>query len=129
MKPEFIVQTIDAQITSDGVHEIKDNLDSDYSHLVGIALSDVFCSTKSVLKIVKLRGLEILPEDFEAVHIITSRNVAPNERFYTLFEPLETRGDEITVKFYDADFSTNYNLQIHLLLSNEPEKVNRVAIS
>lgn len=122
--PVFIVQCIDKQIISNNVHEIREQLDSDYSHLVGIAISDVFCSTKSILDIVKVKGAEILPEKFEAVHIITSRNVAPNKRFYTIFEPVEISGDEITVRFSDPEYTDVYNLQIHLLLTNNPENFN-----
>lgn len=128
-KPEFIIQTVDKQITSSNAHEIKEQLDSDYSYLVGIAISDVFCSTKSVLETVKVKGIEILPEGFEAVHIITSKNVNPNNRFYTMFEPMQTRGDDITIRFSDPDYSEPYNLQVHLLLTNNTESIKRELFS
>ena len=124
-KNEFIIQCIDMPITSANMHEIREHLNSDYSHLVGIAISDAHCSSKAVFNIVKVKGIDLLPDDFEAAHIITSSNVAPNNKFYTLFEPVEISGDEITFKFTDADFHSNYNLQIHLLLTNNPEKINR----
>jgi hypothetical protein len=120
-KLEFIIQTIDVQITSNNIHEIKENLDNDYSHLLGISISDVFCSDKSILELVKVKGVDLLPDKFEAIHIMSSKHIAPNKRFYTLFEPVETRGDEIVVRFSDPDYSDIYNLQIHLLLSNKPE--------
>ena len=128
-KTEFIIQTIDLQITSSDVHEIKDNLDSDYSHLVGISISDVFCSDKSILELVKVKGRDLLPDKFEAIHIMSSKHIAPNKRFYTLFEPVETNGDEIVVRFSDTDFHSNYNLQVHLLLTNNPENINRAIFS
>ena len=124
-KNEFIIQCIDKQITSANTHELKEQLDNDYSHLVGISISDTYCSTKAVLEQVKVKGADILPSDFEAVHIMTSRNVEPNKRFYTLFEAVETQGDEIVVRFKDSLYSSNYNLQIHLLLTNNPENINR----
>ena len=124
-KTEFIIQCIDMQITSANTHELKEQLDNDYSHLVGISISDTFCSTKAVLEQVKVKGAEILPSDFEAVHIMTSRNVEPNKRFYTLFEAVETRGDDITVRFKDSLYSGDYKLQIHLLLTNNPDNIHR----
>ena len=124
-KNEFIIQCIDKQITSANVHEIREQLDSDYSHLVGISISDTFCSTKAILEQVKVKGIDILPDSFEAVHIITSRNVEPNNRFYTLFEPISIKGDDIIVRFNDPLYSADYNLQIHLLLTNNPENISR----
>jgi len=128
-KTEFIVQTMDKQITSVKMHELKEQLDSDYSHLVGIAISDIRCSPKSILNLVKVKGIDILPEDFEVAHIITSANVEPNNRFYTMFEPISTSGDEITVRFTDTAYHSDYNLQIHLLLTNQPENIKRANFS
>ena len=124
-KQEFTIQTIDMQISSSDIHEVKENLDNDYSHLVGISISDIFCSDKSILDLVKVKGVDLLPDKFEAIHIMSSKHIAPNKRFYTLFEPVETRGDEIVIKFSDPDYSDVYNLQIHLLLSNKPENIKR----
>jgi len=124
-KQEFTIQTIDMQISSSDIHEVKENLDNDYSHLVGISISDIFCSDKSILELVKVKGVDLLPDKFEAIHIMSSKHIAPNKRFYTLFEPVETRGDEIVIKFSDPDYSDVYNLQIHLLLSNKPENIKR----
>ena len=128
-KTEFIVQTMDKQITSAKMHELKEQLDSDYKYLVGIAISDIRCSLKSILNLVKVKGIDILPEDFEVAHIITSANVEPNNRFYTMFEPVSTSGDEITVRFNDISFHSDYNLQIHLLLTNQPENLKRANFS
>ena len=124
-KQEFTIQTIDMQISSSDIHEVKENLDNDYSHLVGISISDIFCSDKSILDLVKVKGVDLLPDKFEAIHIMSSKHIAPNKRFYTLFEPVETRGDEIVIKFSDPDYSSVYNLQIHLLLSNKTENIKR----
>ena len=128
-KTEFIVQTLDKTITSDKMHELREHLDSDFSHLVGIAISDIRCSPKAILNLVKVKGIDILPEDFEVAHIITSANVEPNNRFYTMFEPVVINGDEITVKFIDYNYRSDYNLQIHLLLTNQPENIKRANFS
>ena len=128
-KQEFIVQTLDKTITSRKMHEIKEHLDSDFSHLVGIAISDIRCSSKSVINQMKVKGIDILPENFEASHIITSANVEPNNRFYTMFEPVTTSGDEITIRFTDENYHSDYNLQIHLLLTNKPEKIRRAVFN
>ena len=131
-KPEFIVQTMDAMITSNSIHEIKEHLDSDFTHLVGIAISDIHCSDKSIINLVKVKGIDILPENFEAAHIITSKNVEPNKKFYTMFQPVIINGDEISVKFTDTEFSattSDYRLQIFLLLTNNPENINRAAFN
>ena len=124
-KLEFIIQSVDMPITSANIHELREQLDSDYSHLVGIAISDTFCSAKAILEIVKVKGVDILPEKFEAIHIVTSKNVEPNNRFYTLFEPVQTKGDDITIRFSDPSYTDGYNLQIHLLLTNNIEDINR----
>ena len=124
-KQEFTIQTIDMQISSSDIHEVKENLDNDYSHLVGISISDIFCSDKSILELIKVKGVDLLPDKFEAIHIMSSKHIAPNKRFYTLFEAVETNGDEIVIKFSDPDYSDVYNLQIHLLLSNKPENIKR----
>ena len=126
---EFIVQTMDKQITSAKMHELKEQLDSDYKYLVGIAISDIRCSPKAILNLVKVKGIDILPEDFEVAHIITSANVEPNNRFYTMFESVSTSGDEITVRFTDISYHSDYNLQIHLLLTNQPESLKRANFS
>ena len=124
-KTEFIVQTMDTMITSNGIHEIKEHLDSDYKYLVGIAISDAHCSSKAVLNLVKVKGIDLLPENFEVAHILTSSNVEPNKKFYTMFEPISTSGDDVVVRFTDSEYSADYNLQIHLLLTNNPEEVKR----
>ena len=128
-KTEFIVQTLDKIITSDQMHELREHLDSDYKYLVGIAISNIRCSSKAILNHIKVKGIELLPEDFEVAHIITSTNVEPNNRFYTMFEPISTSGDEITIKFTDVAYHSDYNLQIHLLLTNQPENIKRANFS
>lgn len=128
-KPEFIVQCLDGLITSDKMHELKEQLDVDYTHLVGIAISDVHCSPEAILNLVKVKGIDLLPEDFEVAHIMCSNHVEPNARFYTLFEPVETNGDDIIIRFSDPKYATDYNLQIHLLLMNQPENINRVVLA
>ena len=128
-KTEFIVQTMDKVITSVKMHELKEQLDSDYSHLVGIAISDTHCSPKAVLNLIKIKGIELLPENFEVAHILTSRNVEPNSKFYTMFEPVSINGDDMMLRFTDSLWRTDYNLQIHLLLTNNPENINRACFS
>ncbi len=122
-KLDFIIQNVDKVITSADVHEIKENLDPDYFYLIGIAISDVFCSKKSILDQVKIKGTELIPEKFEAVHIMSSGSVQPNKRFFSLFKAVKTSGDEIIIKFHDPDWAADYNLQIQVLLANNPEKL------
>ncbi len=128
-KTEFIVQTMDKVITSVKMHELKEQLDSDYSHLVGIAISDTHCSPNAVLNLIKIKGIDLLPEDFEVAHILTSNNVEPNSKFYTMFEPASTSGDEMVLRFTDTEWRADYNLQIHLLLTNNPENINRACFN
>lgn len=122
-KHDFIVQTIDAEINSDQVHELKDSLDKDYSFLIGIAISDIKASKNSILEQVKVKGIDLLPDNFEAIHVMSSNNVEPNKRFYCLFNSVEIKGDDIVVRFIDPDWAERYNLQVHLLLANNPEKL------
>lgn len=123
MKDNFIVQCIDGQINSDQVHELRESLDQDFSHIVGIAISDTFCSKRSILEQIKVKGIDLLPDSFEAVHVMSSLNVAPNKRFFSWFKPMSTNGDEIVIRFRDPDFANRYNLQVQVLLTNNPEKI------
>ena len=128
-KTEFIIQTLDKTIKSDKMHELKEHLDSDYRYLVGIAISDAQCSPYAFINLLKLKGVDILPEDFEVAHIITSSHVEPNNRFYTMFEPVSSNGDEITLRFTDINYRKDYNLQVHLLLTNQVENIKRANFS
>ena len=123
-KADFIIQAIDADILSNETHILKDSLDQEYSHIIGISISNIFCSERSILEQVKVKGVEILPENFEAVHIMSSNNVQPNKRFFTWFNPVAISGDEIVIKFNDPWFSdVGYRLQVNLLLANNPKEV------
>jgi len=128
-KTEFIVQTLDKIISSNKMHELREHLDSDYKYLVGIAISDAHCSPKAIINLLKLKGIDILPEDFEVAHIITSAHVEPNNRFYTMFESISSNGDEITLRFTDLEYRNDYNLQVHLLLTNQVENIKRANFS
>ncbi|HBS88092.1 MAG: hypothetical protein A2W91_05545 [Bacteroidetes bacterium GWF2_38_335] len=126
VKPKFIIQCIDLLITSDQVHELRDELDKDYSHIVGIAISDIYCSKLSVLEVVKVKGLELLPEGFEAAHVMSSLAVEPNKRFFSWFKPMPVSGDEMVIRFRDPEYIKNYNLQVQVLLTNNPEETINV---
>ena len=125
-KVDFIIQCIDGEITSPKTFELKDSLDKDYKYIVGIAISDVHCSDKSILEIVKVKGMELLPENFEVSHLLSSKSVAPNKRFFSWFKPMEVSGDEMIIKFRDPDFANPYNLQIQVLLTNNPKQARDV---
>ena len=125
-KADFIIQCLDGEITSAKAFELKDSLDKDYKYIVGIAISDVHCSDKSVLEIVKIKGMELLPENFEVSHLLSSKSVAPNKRFFSWFKPMEVSGDDITIKFRDPDFADPYNLQVQILLTNNPKQTRDV---
>ncbi len=122
-KADFIIQAIDAEITSNETHVLKDSLDQDYSHLVGISISNVFCSEKAILEQVKVKGIDVLPEDFEAIHLMTSSSVEPNKRFFSWFSPVEISGDDIVIKFKDSEYADSYKFQVNLLLANNPKEV------
>ncbi|MFH2143037.1 MAG: hypothetical protein ABIJ97_11475 [Bacteroidota bacterium] len=123
---DFIIQCIDKLITSDQIHELKDELDKDYKYIVGIAISDVFCSRNAIFEIIKVKGIDLLPEKFEAVHIMSSVNVQPNNRFFSWFKPMKISGDEMVVRFRDPDYVKDYNLQLQVLLTNNPDILNNV---
>lgn len=125
-KSDFIVQCLDVLITNDQVHEIKEELDKDYKFLAGIAISNVNCSRESILEIVKIKGQDLLPEDFEAAHVMSSENVAPNKRFFSWFKPVQVSGDEMVIRFRDPAYIKNYNLQVQVLLTNNLEEVFNV---
>ena len=122
-KADFIIQAIDAEITSNETHVLKDSLDQDYSHLVGISISNVFCSEKAILEQVKVKGIDVLPEDFEAIHLMTSSSVEPNKRFFSWFSPVDISGDDIVIKFKDSEYADSYKFQVNLLLANNPKEV------
>ena len=125
-KTSFIIQCIDKVIVNDKVHELKEELDKDFKYLVGIAISNTNASEKSILEQVKIKGMDVLPERFEASHVMSSGSVAPNKRFFSWFKPVPVSGDEMTIKFYDPSWSSNYNLQVQLLLTNNPEEIINV---
>lgn len=119
----FIIQCIDKEITSDQVHEIKEELDKDYKNVVGIAISDVNCGRNSVLEQVKIKGTDVLPEKFESAHLMSSGSVAPNKRFFSWFKPVQVLGDEMVIRFRDPDWNKAYNLQVQVLLTNNPQEI------
>lgn len=122
----FIIQCIDKEITSDQIHELKEELDKDYKYVVGIAISDVNASKNSVLELVKIKGMDVLPEKFEAAHVMSAPAVAPNKRFFSWFRPVQVAGDEMVIRFRDPDWNKNYNLQVQVLLTNNPVEIVNV---
>lgn len=120
---DFIIQCIDKEIASDQIHEIKEELDKDYKHVIGIAISDVNCGRNSILEQVKIKGTDVLPEKFEAAHLMSSGNVAPNKRFFSWFKPVPVNGDEMVIRFRDPDWNKVYNLQVQVLLTNNPKEL------
>ncbi len=125
-KTDFIIQCIEKEISSDKVHELKEELDKDYRYLAGIAVSDVNAGENSVLEQFKIKGRDVLPEGFELAHIMCSGSVSPNKRFFSWFRPVAVSGDEILIRFRDPDWAQNYNLQIQVLLTNNPDEIVNV---
>ena len=123
---DFIVQSLEQEIDSDQIFEFKETLDYGFKYLVGIAISDVHCSDTAILEVVKVKGMDILPERFEAAHLMSSKNVAPNKRFFSWFQPVPISGDEMTIRFRDPDYAAKYNLQVQVLLCNNPEIIRNV---
>lgn len=125
-KTDFIIQCIDKEITSDQIFELKEELDKDYKYVVGIAISDVNISKNAILEQVKIKGMDVLPEKFEAAHLVSSGGVAPNKRFFSWFKPVQVSGDEMVIRFRDPDWNKNYNLQVQVLLTNNLEEIVNV---
>jgi len=123
MNTDIIIQLFEKEITSGETVEIKEALDKDYKYLVGIAIADGVCSDSAIIEIAKIKGLEFLPPDFEAVNIIASKNVDPNMRFFTLFNMVKISGDDLVIHFIDSAFADSYNLKIQVLLTNNPEGI------
>ncbi|MDD2636394.1 MAG: hypothetical protein PHW82_12960 [Bacteroidales bacterium] len=119
MKPDIKIQMIEQHINSSKSIELKDALDKDYKYLIGIAIADGVCSDKSIIETAKIKGMEFLPEDFEAVNIIASKSVCPNKRFFCLFNPIEIKGDDLTITFNDPKYAADYVLKIQVLLTND----------
>ncbi len=123
MNTDIKIQLFEKEITSGETVEIKEALDKDYKYLVGIAIADGVCSDSAIIEIAKIKGLEFLPSDFEAVNIIATKNVNPNKRFFTLFNMVKINGDDLVINFIDSAFADSYNLKIQVLLTNNPEGI------
>ena len=119
MKPDIKIQLIEQLIDSNKSFDLKDALDKDYQYMIGIAIADGVCSDKSIIETAKIKGMEFLPEDFEAVNLIANKSVCPNKRFFCLFNPIEIKGDDLTITFSDSGFAANYVLKIQVLLTND----------
>lgn len=119
MKPDIKIQLIEQLIESNKSFDLKNALDKDYKYMIGIAIADGVCSDKSILESSRIKGTEFLPEDFEAVNIIASKSVCPNKRFFCLFNPIEINGDDLTIRFIDSGYATDYVLKIQVLLTND----------
>lgn len=115
------IQMFDTDITSVETHQIKGALDKDYKYLVGISISDVFCSDRAILESIRVKGKEVLPEGMEAIHLKASKSVAPNKRFFALFQSIEISGEDLEIKFRDNQMSEPYTLQVYVLLTNNPK--------
>ncbi len=116
---KFIVQLLDTTISSPKTHEIKAGLDKDYKYLVGIAVSERGLGPKSLLEQVKVKGVEVIPSNFEVTHLKSSTAVPPNKRFFSWFKPVPIAGDELVIKLIDPDFVSDYQVQIQVLLTND----------
>jgi len=129
MKPDIKIQMLEQVIDSNKSFEIKEALDKDYKYLIGIAITDGVCSDKSIIESARIKGMEFLPEDFEAVNIIASKSVCPNKRFFCLFNSIEIKGDDLSITFIDPGFAANYNLKIQVLITNDLEDARELFFS
>ena len=123
MKTDIKIQLLEVEIINIKTTELKDALDKDYKYLVGIAIANDVCSEDAIIEIAKVKGYEFLPEDFEAVNIVSSISVEPNKRFFTLFNAVKINGDDLVIHVRDPGFTNNYDLKIQALLTNHPEEV------
>ncbi len=125
METDIKIQLVEIEINSSRSIEIKEALDKDYKFLVGLAIIDGVCSDKSTIS-AKVKGVEFLPTDFEAVNIISSKSVEPNRRFFTLFNAVEINGDNLIINFTDTENSSRYDLKIQVLLTNNLKEIKDV---
>ena len=129
MKPDIKIQLFEVEISNASKPVIKDAFDKDYKYFVGISIPDENCSDKSIIKIAKVKGFEFLPNDFEAINIISSKAVDPNKRFFCLFDPIRIYGDDLELSFYDTNIVNPYTLKLQVLLTNDPEELRNVFFS
>jgi len=119
MKPDIKIQMLEKLIDSNNSIDIKEALDKDYKYMIGIAITDGICTDKAILESSRIKGMEFLPEDFEAVNLIANKSVCPNKRFFCLFNPIEIKGDDLSITFKDPGYAGNYTMKIQLLLTND----------
>lgn len=122
MKEDIKIQVFEVDIISTNSTQIKEALDKDYKYLVGIAIADGVCSDASIVESAKVKGMEFLPSDFEAVNIISSKAVEPDKRFFSVFNVVEISGEDLIIDFKDEDYSADYILRIQVLLTNHLDK-------
>ena len=122
MKEDIKIQVFEVDIISANSTQIKEALDKDYKYLVGIAIADGVCSDASIVESAKVKGMEFLPSDFEAVNIISSKAVEPDKRFFSVFNAVEISGEDLILNFKDEDYATDYTLRVQVLLTNYLDK-------
>lgn len=124
-KTDFVIQLVKLNVKQE-ITEVKESLDGDYKYLIGITIPDRKFSVDATLESIKIKGNEFLPEGLELSALISSRSVEPNKRFFTLFKPIEIKGDDIVLKIREPKLKDSFDINIQLLLSNNPEEMKDV---
>ncbi|MBU0763821.1 MAG: hypothetical protein KJ607_03185 [Bacteroidetes bacterium] len=106
-------------------YSLEDEFDKDYKYCLGIAITDSACPTTLVIDQFKVKS-KIILEEIETTLILSSTSVAPNDRFFSLFEPIEIDGDDFKMTFSDSGHAEAYETQVFILLANDPEYYAKV---
>ena len=116
----FIVNLIEIEVSTGNV-EVKEALDPDYKFLVGIAVPDGKFSAEAILESIKIKGREFLPPGLEMGALVSTKAVEPNKRFFTLFKPVEIKGDDLIIRVKEPSTTrTIFNVNIQVMLTNHP---------
>ena len=134
------VQSMQETINSANTFSMRDKLDDRYRFLVGIGIMKLDAETglpggvlpvntfsqEAILEMVSVKGNLLFPPDFNLMEMATLPQHEPNRRFYGMFQPVSTNGDEIEIRFKDPAYASDYLLNVNLLLTNTLEEAKYV---
>jgi hypothetical protein len=101
---------------------ISEELDREYKYLTGIAILDGI-GINNLFSTSSIDGSELFPKNFEVAFLQSSRNVAPDDRFFTLRNK-KADGAKLDIDFWNGGSAQSYpyTLKIYLRLENEPRE-------
>tara|TARA_B100001939_G_scaffold264329_1_gene231561 strand:+ start:178 stop:540 length:363 start_codon:yes stop_codon:yes gene_type:complete len=116
------IQLIEKEVpAANATVRLTEELDNDYRYLTGIALLDNI-GLKSVLGYSSIDGQELFPKNFEAAFLQSNVFVAPDQRFFTLYNQ-KAQGKKLEIEFKDGGTAAAYpyTLRIYLRLENDKD--------